>query len=175
MASTWFRKFSVLAGVAIFGVMGTAVVAQASPTTLNWGPVSTSQVPPARQFAAMSFDSTHNRTVLWGGGNSAFVNLSDTWEFDGANWVQRSPSTSPPGLVGSAMAFDANRHVSVMFGGSGFPGDSAATWEWDGTNWTLRTFATAPSARLWTTMAYDSTRGRIVLFGGDGPGSTDFC
>src|SRR5450759_1163480 len=173
MARPWFQKLSVLAGVAIFGVTGAAVVAQASPTTLNWGPVSTSQVPPARQFAAMSFDSTRNRTVMFGGGNTAFTNLSDTWEFDGANWIQRKPSTSPPALVGSAMAFDANRHVSVMFGGGAPAGNSAATWEWDGTNWTLRTFATAPSARLWTTMAYDSTRGRIVLFGGDGPGAVD--
>src|ERR1700682_1625934 len=170
MARPWFRKVSVLIAAAIIGVTGAAVVAQASQTTLNWGPVSTSQVPPARQFAAMTFDSTRNRTVLFGGGNSAFVNLSDTWEFDGANWVQRIPTTSPPGLIGSALAFDANRHLSVMFGGSAPAGDSAATWEWDGTNWTLRTLSAAPSGRLWTTMAYDSTRGRIVLFGGAGPG-----
>ncbi len=113
MARPLFQKFSVLICAAIFGVSGAAVVAQAAPTTLNWGPVSTSQVPPARQFAAMTFDSTRNRTVLWGGGNSAFVNLNDTWEFDGLNWVQRTPTNSPPALVGSAMAFDANRHVSV--------------------------------------------------------------
>src|SRR5260370_1055982 len=108
---------------------------------------------------AMTFDSTRNRTILWGGGNSAFVNLNDTWEFDGTSWLQRTPSTSPPALVGSAMAFDANRHVSVMFGGSGFPGNSAATWEWDGTNWTLPTVATSPAARFSTTMAYASARG----------------
>jgi uncharacterized membrane protein len=173
MASLWFRKVAVIASAAIVGVTGAAVVAQASPTALNWGPVSTGSVPPARQFAAMSFDSTRNRTVLFGGGNSAFVNLSDTWEFDGSNWIQRTPTTSPPGLVGSAMAYDANRHVSVLFGGGTQSGSSAATWEWDGTNWTLRTFATAPSARLWTTMAYDSARGRIVLFGGSGSGGTD--
>jgi len=174
MARLWFRKLAVLAGAAVFGVTGAAVVAQAAPTSLNWGPVSTSQTPPTREFGAMSFDSTRNRTVLWGGGNSAFVDLNDTWEFDGATWVQRIPSTSPPALVGSAMAFDSKRNVSVMFGGSAPSGNSAATWEWDGTNWTLRTFATAPPARLWTTMAYDSTRGKIVLFGGDGAGSTEF-
>lgn len=167
------RKLSALVVAVTFGMTGVAVVARASQTSLNWGPVSTTQVPPARQFAAMAFDSTRNRTVLWGGGNAAFVNLSDTWEFDGVNWIQRAPSTSPPALVGSAMAFDANRHVSVMFGGSAATGSSAATWEWDGTNWTLRAFTTAPSARLWTTMAYDSNRGRTVLFGGSGVGGTD--
>ena len=173
MGALWIRKLSVLAAAAVVGVTGATVAAQAAPTALNWGPVSTSSVPPTREFGAMSFDSTRNRTVLWGGGNSAFVNLNDTWEFDGATWVQRTPATSPPALVGSAMAFDSKRGVSVMFGGSGLPGNSAATWEWDGTNWTLRTFATSPSARLWTTMAYDSTRGKIVLFGGDGAGSVD--
>ena len=71
MARLWFRKLSVIAGAAIIGVTGAAVVAQASQTTLNWGPVSTSQVPPARQFAAMTFDSTRNRTVLFGGGIGA--------------------------------------------------------------------------------------------------------
>jgi len=174
MGALWIRKLSALAAVAVVGVTGASVAAQAAPTTLNWGPVSTSQVPPTREFGAMTFDSTRNRTILWGGGNSAFVNLNDTWEFDGTSWLQRTPSTSPPALVGSAMAFDANRHVSVMFGGSGFPGNSAATWEWDGTNWTLRTFATSPAARFWTTMAYDSARGKIVLFGGDGASSTEF-
>jgi hypothetical protein len=174
MARPLFRKFSIIIGAAILGVTSAAVVAQASPTTLNWGPVSTSQVPPTRQYAAMAFDSTRNRTVLWGGGNSATVNLNDTWEFDGANWVQRTPTNAPPALVASAMAFDANRHVSVMFGGSAPAfAESAATWEWDGTNWTLRTFATAPPARLWDTMAYDSARGRIVLFGGLGAGFAD--
>src|ERR1700732_706867 len=103
MARPWFRKVSVLIAAAVFGVTGAAVVAEASPTTLNWGSVSTSQIPPARQFAAMTFDSTRNRTVLFGGGNSAFVNLSDTWEFDGVNWVQRTPATSPPAVVGPAM------------------------------------------------------------------------
>jgi hypothetical protein len=112
--------------------------------------------------------------VLFGGGNSAFVNLSDTWEFDGTNWFQSNPSTSPPAIVGSAMAFDSNRKLSVLFGGGTNTGNSSDTWEWDGTAWVKRALATAPPARLWTTMAFDSTRGQIVLFGGSGSGGTEF-
>jgi len=173
MGVLWFRKLSILVAAATFSLTGTVVVAQAGPTTLNWGPVSTTQVPPARLFAAVTFDSARNRTVLFGGGSPAFTDLSDTWEFDGVSWLQRAPAISPPALVASAMAFDANRHLSVLFGGQTPTVNSSDTWEWDGTNWVLRAFTTAPSARYWTTMAYDSTRGRIVLFGGDGPGSTD--
>ncbi len=167
------RKLSVLVGAAIFVATGTSVAAQAGPTPLNWGPVSATQAPPGRQFAAMAFDSARGRTVLFGGGSASFTNYSDTWEFDGTAWLQRTPSTSPPALVASAMAFDANRGVSVMFGGQTAGGDISDTWEWDGTNWTLRSFTAAPAARLWTTMAYDTTRRRLVLFGGEGPGSTD--
>lgn len=158
----------------VAGVTVTPVVAQASTTTLNWGTVNTTQDPPVRLFGAMTFDSTRHRTVLFGGGNQAFTNLADTWEFDGTGWVQRAPATSPPALVGSSMAYDSVRGVSVLFGG-GAPtgGDSNSTWEWDGNNWTLRSPAMAPSPRLWSTMAFDGVRGRIVLFGGDGQGSVD--
>jgi hypothetical protein len=168
----WFRKLAIMVAAATFGLTATVVAAQASPTTLNWGSVATA-APPAREFAAMSFDSVRNRTVLFGGGNAAFVNLSDTWEFDGANWVQSNPSTSPPALVGSAMAFDSNRKLSVLFGGGSSTGNSSDTWEWDGTTWVKRALATAPPARLWTTMAFDSARGQIVLFGGSGGGGAE--
>jgi hypothetical protein len=173
MGVVWFRKLSIMVAAAVFGATATGVVAQASPTTLNWGPVATA-APPAREFAAMTFDSIRGRTVLFGGGNSAFVNLSDTWEFDGTNWVQSNPLTSPPALVGSAMAFDPNRKFSVLFGGGSSTGNSSDTWEWDGTTWVKRALATAPPGRLWTTMAFDSARGQIVLFGGAGGGGTEF-
>jgi len=173
MGGHWLRKLSVFVGAVTLGVTGASTVAQASPTTLNWGPASTIQAPPARESGAMTYDSARNRTVLFGGGSAAFTNYADTWEFDGTGWIQRTPATSPPALVGAAMAFDTIRQLSVLFGGGTSAGFSSDTWEWDGTNWTLRSFGAAPSARLWTTMAFDSTRGRIVLFGGDGAGSID--
>src|SRR5260370_28146389 len=115
MGAVWIRKLSALAAVAVVGVTGASVAAQAAPTTLNWGPVSTSQVPPTREFGAMTFDSTRNRTILWGGGNSAFVNLNDKWAFDDTSWLPRTPSTSPPALVASALAFAPHPPYSAMF------------------------------------------------------------
>lgn len=168
------RTVCVLIAAVTLGVSGTVVVAQASPSSLNWGQAIPAQSPPGRQFGAMTYDSNHSRTVLFGGGNSAFVNLADTWLFDGTNWVQSNPSASPPALVGPAMAYDGNRNFSVLFGGGTSAGNSSDTWEWDGSAWTKRSFATAPPARLWTTMAFDSARGQIVLFGGSGSGGGDF-
>src|SRR5258708_12287913 len=121
MGALGFRQPSALAAVAGVGVTGARVAAQAAPTTLNWGPVSTSQVPPTREFGAMTFDSTRNRTILWGGGNSAVINLNHTWGVDGTSWLQPTPSTSPPPLLGSAMAIAAIRHVSLLFPATRFP------------------------------------------------------
>src|SRR5258708_11978377 len=105
MGALWIRKLSALAAVAVVGVTGASVAAQAAPTTLNWGPVSTSQVPPTREFGAMTFDSTRNRTILWGGGNSAFVNLNNTWEFDGPTCLHHTPSPPPPASFHSPTPF----------------------------------------------------------------------
>jgi len=153
------------------GLTGAVVNAGAATISLNWVHVNTTQAPPGRVYAAMSYDSLRSRTVLVGGSNSPSSNFADTWEWNGTNWTLRTPATSPPGLIGAAMVFDSGRGVSVLFGGGLTAGLApAATWEWDGTAWTQRSLALAPSARLWHAMAFDSARGRTVLFGGNGQG-----
>jgi HYR domain/Galactose oxidase, central domain len=140
--------------------------------TLNWVQATPTQAPPGRAYAAMSYDSLHSRTVLFGGSSSPSSNLADTWVWDGINWTQRTPSTSPPGLVGAAMVYDSARSRSVLFGGGLTAGLAPpATWEWDGNTWTQRSLAVSPPARLWHAMAFDSARGVTVLFGGNGGGT----
>ncbi|MEM7203960.1 MAG: hypothetical protein AAF628_27110 [Planctomycetota bacterium] len=46
--------------------------------------------PPARSVAAMAFDSSRGRTVLFGG-----LGLDDTWEWDGARWTPTAPVDRP--------------------------------------------------------------------------------
>ncbi len=157
---------------------GTFVNADAASTPLNWVPVSTIQAPAGREFAAMSFDSVHGRTVLFGGiaapSNGTFPPppaFADTWQWDGSAWTQLTPAISPPGLQGAGMAFDSARGRSILFGGvpsSGAP--TAGTWEWDGSAWTQLAFNAAPPARSFPAMAFDSARGRTVMFGGAGQG-----
>ncbi len=126
--------------------------------------------PPALHFAAMAYDSTRGRVVLFGGyrydyGSNQSQFFADTWEWDGDTWVQRTPESFPSARLGAAMAYDGVRGRVVLFGGLGsgnlFSGD---TWEWDGNDWAQK--ATSPSARQSHAMAYDGARGRAVLFGG---------
>ena len=160
----------------VLAMSGAAVRADAATTSLNWVQASSTQAPPGRQLAAMSYDSRRGFTVLFGGSDAQIgstgpqpPNFSDTWEWDGATWAQRNPAVSPPGLVAAAMAYDSRRGVSVLFGGNTTSGPATSdTWEWDGSAWTQRSLSVTPGARVWHAMAYDSARGRMVLFGGAG-------
>jgi len=136
--------------------------------------------PSARQLLGLAYESARDRTVLFGGSESAQGQVvGDTWEWDGTTlaWTPRDPG-DPNGVAAPtpralfAMAYDSVRGVTVLFGGyTSLPNVFGDTWEWDGSSWTLvhpadPTGATAPTPRRGSAMAYDSLRGVSVLFGG---------
>src|SRR5436190_591123 len=149
--------------------------AETTNSILNWGAISTTTAPPGREFAAMSYDLGHGRTVLFGGdqfiynpGTSVPPYLGDTWEWDGTSWTNVTPSLSPPPLSGASIAFDSVRARVVLFGGhNSSSGRLNDTWEWDGTNWTQRNSNAVPFPRWGAAMVFDSNVGKTILFGGD--------
>ena len=80
----------------------------------------------------MAYDSNRQRTVLFGGLDSASDTRNDTWEWDGVIWVPMAPANSPSPRQQTAMAFDAGRGVVVLFGGRDGSLELSDTWEWDG-------------------------------------------
>lgn len=124
-----------------------------------------------RRGAAMAFDSSRNRIVMFGGSDpSVSVRTAETWEWDGTNWTRKTPTVSPYERLWHAMAFDPQRNRTILFGGDHlqpyYLGDTNDTWEWDGSQWTRDWTAAAPSVRAGHSMVYDSALGRMVLFGG---------
>src|SRR5437660_6981519 len=102
----------------IASLLPVAVFGQTSGV-VNWAQASSSgSTPPARDFAAMDYDSAHAVTVLFGGSAQGSGDFRDTWTWNGSSWSQMLPQTSPPTVVGGAMAYDSRRGVSVLFGGS---------------------------------------------------------
>ncbi len=120
--------------------------------------------PPARSGFGLAFDTRRSRLVLFGGSDTAFERLGDTWEWSAAHWT-RVAVNGPPARSDFAMTFDARRGRVVMFGGRTATGAANDTWEFDGTRW-LRVDSAGPGARALTSMAYDDARGRVVLFSG---------
>jgi hypothetical protein len=141
--------------------------------TWEWDGASWVQVaitgPLARQGHAMAYDSQRGRTVVFGGStyNPYYVELGDTWEWDGAAWAQVS-ATGPAARHLPGMMYDSWHGRTALFGGYG----SMVTplgdlWEWDGGTWTQVTIP-APPARWCGAMAFDSQRGRTMMFAGTG-------
>ena len=94
--AAFLKAPGALVAVAV-AVSGAIVHADASTTSLNWVQVNSTQAPPGRQLAAMSFDSRRGVTVLFGGSDAQIgstgpqpPNFSDTWEWDGATWSQKT-------------------------------------------------------------------------------------
>jgi hypothetical protein len=115
----------------------------------------------------MAYDSARDRVVLFGGNNTTYGPLADTWEWDGTNWTQRFVGGFPPARHEHALAYDSLRGKTVLFGGTQGGTYYNDTWEWDGTAWALR--AAGPPASRSHALAFSVARRRTILFGGYGP------
>ncbi len=136
------------------------------PESPHWTQLSLA-APSPRVQAAMAYDSSRGRAVMFGGIDIASgADLGDTWEWDGATWASLSPTNAPSPRHDHAMAYDAKRRRVVLFGGGAANNGGSDTWEWDGTNWTAAAVFVAPQPRTGHRMVYDSGREHVVLFGG---------
>ncbi len=148
------------------------VVLDPGVETAIWTQLSPTTSPAKRAYATLSYDSSAQVTVMFGGYSSAYLN--DTWEWNGTNWnlICDTGACAPPARRQHAGAFDSARARTVIFGGRDASGAIDDTWEYNGT---ANTWAqgcggsgcsTKPTARLGAAMAFDSQNGVSVLFGG---------
>ena len=151
--------------VYVFANNGTGGLSLIATHTLGTAPILG---PSARSGAAMTYDSTRQRVVLFGGVSSSGL-LNDTWEWNGTAWTQRSPATSPSARSDAEMTFDSGRNVAVLVGGTTAAGAAMDTWEWNGTNWSLRSPATTPPVRTGYDISYCAAGAKTFLFGGQTP------
>ncbi|MFO0858885.1 MAG: kelch repeat-containing protein [Phycisphaerales bacterium] len=125
-------------------------------------------LPLPRSGHAMSYDSTRNTMVLYGGLDAGVNGSLDVLERPSttSTWSVRTATLNPGPQVGYAMAYDEERQLSVLIG----EGTTAiSVWEWDGAagTWTPRSFTgSIPNARTNPAVVFDSARSRIVLAGG---------
>jgi hypothetical protein len=144
----------------------------------DWSLIS--QAGPApRVHHAMAYDSVRDRVVLHGGiqYGPPYVELDDTWEFDGTQWSLVA-ATSPVGVrFTHAMAFDEARGECVLVGGQGYSPTYPYhlyplpdTWTWNGQRWTYRGRVEPLRNAVGVNnhaMTYDSRRQQVLLFFGN--------
>jgi hypothetical protein len=132
----------------------------------TWTRIATAGPSPRNQ-AALTYDATRQRVVLFGGQTGAFPNitvLADTWEWDGNSWTQRA-TTGPSPRVHATIAFDRTRNRVVLFGGFNATTNTELRdiWEWDGTAWQQST-SSASTGSVSLGVAYDEKTAALYLF-----------
>jgi len=134
----------------------------------DWTKRTLATAPAARESAAMVFDSTRNRTVLFSGRTNRDIQapalVADTWEYDGTTWRRISTAARPPVRTDAGIAFDSVRNRVVLTGGLNMnaSGSLFDTWEYTGANWVAKP-APPTSSR---TMYFDKVRAKILVVDG---------
>ncbi len=77
----------------------------------------TGPVPSARTGHTLSYDTTRQRVVLFGGQTRTGA-VNETWEWDGTSWTELDPEPAPVRRHHHAMIYDTARKSLVMFGGA---------------------------------------------------------
>jgi cysteine-rich repeat protein len=162
----------------LFGGLDAGFIAH--DTTFEWDGAdqtwldATPRVRPSPRIGGrMVYDAARHVTVLFGGTDSSYTGLADTWEWDGVHWTDVTPVVSPPARYAHAMAYDARRKRVIVFGGAN-GGQLGDTWAWDGATWTELTAPGGPPGRRYAAMGYDPSRDQIVLYGGETLGAVGF-
>jgi hypothetical protein len=133
--------------------------------TDTWRRLPTTNAPSGRSDAAIAYDSTRGRLILFGGRRGT-TTLGDTWAFDGATWTQLAPTTAPGPRQAAIAVYDSVRDRVVLFSGQPGPGVPAGElWEFDGSNWSLRPQSGAVPS-FFSGAVFDRVRGVTLAYGG---------
>ena len=142
--------------------------------TNTWTNMSPTPGPPARDLAAMVYDSAADRILLFGGLGPASVSLEDTWSYDYSTNRWAIVNTSSPGpRFAPSLTYDSVADRTILFGGGDSNG-TAITWKNDtwtfslpNRQWTKASPTSSPSVRSAAALTYDSASNVALLFGGE--------
>lgn len=83
----------------------------------RWTPITPATLPPGRYGAAVTWDPSRERIVMFGGKSTQEEYLNDQWEWNGSNWAQVQTTGTPEERMNSAMTWDPDREAIILYGG----------------------------------------------------------
>ena len=167
--------YGTLNNVTIIG-SGEDAELQLKITTANiWSEVTPINNPAKRSFHELATIWGTDKVLLFGGWNSSFHTMNDTWVYDLSDnkWIDMRPISAPPVRCKHAMASIYGTEKVLLMGGDPHVGPSSPysdTWVYDlsDNTWTNMNPAVSPGQICQHKMATVYGDDKIVLFGGWG-------
>ncbi len=147
----------------ILSILALSQAATAHPSSQTGAPRASVAGPSGRYSMGMADDAATGQVVLFGGEDSNYNYLGDTWTWDGSAWTQQYPVDSPVPRKAMGMAYDPATGQVVLFGGIDAYTQYGDTWVWDGANWNLQSPALSPPTTCCVGMAFDSRTQMLVM------------
>jgi hypothetical protein len=137
----------------------------------RWGltPYALQFAPPPLVGAALTFDSTFNEFLLFGGALPNGTAYNGTWAFGGFAWTDLTSHlrTAPPADLYPTMAFDPALGEVVLVSSA----DPGATWTFGSGGWTALPSSDWLAPTTNATALEDPSVGGVLLFGGQSVGT----
>ena len=131
---------------------------------------TTKKKPDARRQAALVYDESLKKIVLFGGYDGSDFK-DDTWLWNGTDWTEVTKD-KPPNRSLHAMWYDPLAKKTILYGGIGREDIDEKVkrfsdmWAFNGTGWSKLNPSSSPGERLGAQYAVDPASGRLILFGG---------
>jgi hypothetical protein len=123
--------------------------------------------PSIRAYAAMDFDASSGKILLFGGEENTIFS-GDTWTYTAGNWTHLILTKAPSPRQGAALVYDSALGGSILYGGMSKFGFVNDTWFFHLGVWTpiLLGSEATPPPRTWFGSTYDAADQEVIIEGG---------
>ena len=139
----------------------------------TWTEMNPATNPPGRNLHSITYDSSVDRIILWGGDSATMSNPNtpkdrSVWAYDynANNWEEWKTTQAPVARFAAAIAYDARANRTILYGGGENGLSDMWAYDYKENSWTQLMPKENPGKIGWHEMVYIPTIDRLFLFGG---------
>jgi N-acetylneuraminic acid mutarotase len=141
--------------------------------TDTWTEMQPATNPPGRNLHSMTYDSSVDRIIMWGGDSATMSNPNATkdrsvWAYDynTNTWEEWKTTQAPVARFAAAIAYDAGANRTILYGGGENGLSDMWAYDYKENTWTQLKPKENPGKIGWHEMVYIPTIDRLFIFGG---------
>lgn len=125
---------------------------------VSWNRKRPGVSPPARDGAAMAYDATFDKTIIYGGSYK-----NDCWLWDGSEWTELAPPDLTTYFEQFGMVHDKARGETLLIARPLFSSTELETWAFNGSTWIKKAPATPVNSGNQFAILYDEALQKVIM------------